>query len=72
MRQKEPAHSPEMLLAGIESRMTKADREKIRRRVGQGIKDIEEGRYQEYDANGLRNLANELINSSTKRTSRQP
>lgn len=72
MQQEETANSPEMLLASLESQLTKADREKIRRGVAQGIKDIQEGRYQEYDEDGLRNLANELINSSAKRFPRRP
>ncbi len=71
MQQEETTNSPEMLLAGIESQLTKADREKIQRGITQGIKDIEQGRYQEYDEDGLRILANELINSSAKKTSRR-
>jgi len=69
MQQEETANSPEMLLASIESQLTKADREKIRRGVAGGIKDLKEGRYQEYDEDGLRNLAHELIASSAKKFS---
>jgi hypothetical protein len=39
----------------------------MRRGVRQGIKDIEEGRYQEYNADGLRNLAKDLVAASAKK-----
>ncbi|HEV2990319.1 MAG TPA: hypothetical protein VG759_17900 [Candidatus Angelobacter sp.] len=55
------------LLADFESRLTKADREGIRQGIEQGIKDIQDGRYEEYDHNGLRNLATKLVAASAKR-----
>ena len=47
--------------------LTKAEQEGIRRGVSRGIKDIEEGRYEDYDAEGLRGLAKELVAGSAKR-----
>jgi putative addiction module CopG family antidote len=51
----------------FEAGPTKSEREGIRRGVRQGIKDIEEGHYQEYDAGGLRNLATELVAASARK-----
>jgi hypothetical protein len=48
-------------------RLTKAGRESILRGARQGIKDIEEGRYEEYDEHGLRNLAKKLVANSAKK-----
>jgi uncharacterized protein (DUF433 family) len=47
--------------------LTKAEQAGIRRGVSQGIKDLEAGRYEDYDAEGLRGLAKELVASSAKR-----
>jgi len=38
-----------------------AEREDIQRSVKRGIKDIEAVRFEEYDADGLRVLAKELV-----------
>jgi hypothetical protein len=35
--------------------------------VRQGIKDVDEGRYEEYDADGLRNVAKGLVAASAKK-----
>lgn len=43
------------------------EREGIRRGVRQGIKDIEEGRYEEYDDDGLRGLAKKLVAASAEK-----
>jgi hypothetical protein len=58
------------MLSDFESRLAKTDRESIRRGVRQGIKDVEEGRYEEYDEHGLRNLAKKLVATSAKKLSR--
>jgi uncharacterized protein (DUF433 family) len=55
----------QLLLASAS--LSKAEQESIRRKVSQGIKDIEAGRYKDYDAEGLRGLAKELVASSAKR-----
>src|SRR5579863_4980305 len=47
--------------------LTKAEQQSVRRGVSQGIKDIEAGRYEDYDAEGLRGLAKELVGNSAKR-----
>jgi putative addiction module CopG family antidote len=38
----------------FEVRITAGEREDIRRRVQQGVKDLEDGRFEEFDAEGLR------------------
>jgi len=38
----------------VETSLTAADRQNIRTRVQQGIRDVEEGRYEEFDEPGLR------------------
>jgi hypothetical protein len=58
------------LLFDFESRLPKASRESIRRGIKQGIKDMEAGRYEEYDADGLRNLAKTLVATSVKKLAR--
>ena len=55
------------LLADFESRLMKADQEGIRRSIERAIKDVQEGRYEEYDENGLRNLAVKLVAASAKK-----
>ena len=69
MNEYQTMNNMQRLLVDIESRLTKTDREKIRRGMAQGINDFKEGRYQEYDEDGLRNLAHELIASSAKKLS---
>ncbi|MBZ5609607.1 MAG: type II toxin-antitoxin system ParD family antitoxin [Acidobacteriia bacterium] len=41
-----------------------------RSRVRQGIRDIEAGRFEDYDRHGLTRLANELVETSVKRQRR--
>jgi putative addiction module CopG family antidote len=57
----------ERRLAGFDSHLSKAQQEGIRRGVEAGIKDIDEGRYEQYDAPDLRNLAKELVGASAKK-----
>jgi hypothetical protein len=47
--------------------LSKVEQYRIRRGVSQGISDIAAGRFEEYDAEGLRQLPKELIASSAKR-----
>src|SRR5258708_320496 len=54
------------MLNNFKSRLTKVHHQAIRRSVKQGIQDMEEGRYEEYDEQGLRNLAKKLVAASTK------
>ena len=60
------------LVFDSESRLPKASGENIRRGIKQGIKDVEEGRYEEYDADGLRSLAKKLVATSVKKLSAPP
>jgi hypothetical protein len=46
------------------------ERVTAQRRVQRGIKDITEGRFEDYNAAGLRNLAGELVSGSLKKLSR--
>jgi len=39
-------------------------------RVRQGLKDIDSGRYEEFDAAGLRGLATTLVGASVRKTRR--
>ena len=50
LQEDEAVKSARTRLADFEAGLTRGEREGIRRGVRQGIKDIEEGRYQEYDA----------------------
>jgi putative addiction module CopG family antidote len=71
MQETEAARSERALLADFEASLPVAEREDIGRSVRRGIKDIEAGRFREYDADGLRVLARELVaGSARKRASR--
>jgi putative addiction module CopG family antidote len=67
MQAVEATKSARTWLADFESSLTKGERESIRRGVRQGIKDVDEGRYEEYDADGLRNVAKGLVAASAKK-----
>jgi antitoxin ParD1/3/4 len=67
LQEDEAVKSARTRLADFEAGLARGEREGIRRGVRQGIKDIDEGRYQEYDADGLRNLAKELVAASAKK-----
>jgi hypothetical protein len=53
-------------LADFETHLPVPQRDGIARSVQRGIEDIEAGRCEEYDADGLRGLAKELVASSAK------
>jgi hypothetical protein len=42
-----------------------------RRRVPRGIKDIADGKFEDFDAAGLRELARDLVADSVKKLSRR-
>jgi len=46
---------------------SESERDDIRRSVQQWIRDIELGRFEEYDADGLRGLASQLVGRSAKK-----
>jgi putative addiction module CopG family antidote len=67
----EAAKRERALLSNFETQLSDSEREAIRRGIRQGIGDIEAGRFEEYDAEGLRGLAKELVaRSARKRVSR--
>jgi antitoxin ParD1/3/4 len=67
MQEVEAARTDREWLAGFEDNLTKAQRANIKRKVAQGVEDIAAGRYVEYDAAGLRGVAQELVASSVKK-----
>ena len=71
MQEEEARRKDRALLSGFESRFTKVERDRIRRGVQQGFQDIEDGGYEEYDADGLRSLASKLVATSVKKLSRR-
>ena len=68
MQEAEATKSARTWLTDLEAGLTQGEREGIRRGVRQGIKDIEEGRYEVYNADGLRGLAEDLVAASAKKT----
>jgi len=69
MQEEEARRKEQALLSGFESRLTKTEFDGIRRGVQQGIRDIEEGRSEEFDADGLRNLGTRLVATSVRKLS---
>ena len=67
MQEAEAARKDRAWLNGFEAALPEGERESIRRGVQQGTRDIEEGRYDEYDADGLRGLARTLVATSTRK-----
>lgn len=71
MQEQDAVKQERAFFASFESRLTSAGRESIRRRVRQGIEDIEAGRYEEYDADGLKALAEKLVATSGRKLSKR-
>lgn len=71
MQEEETRRKDRALLSGFESRLSETERDSIRRGVQQGLQDIEEGRFKEYDADGLKNLAAKMVATSVKKFSRR-
>jgi putative addiction module CopG family antidote len=67
MQESEAARTRRAWLAGFEEALPEGERESIRRGVRQGTKDIEEGHYDEFDADGLRGLARSLVATSARK-----
>ena len=63
----ETAKSERALLADFEAQLPPSQRDDLRRSVQRGIRDIEAGRFEEYDAAGLRGLGKELVARSVKK-----
>ncbi len=66
-----PATKPRVPKKVAVSFLPADERATARRRVQRGIKDIEEGRFEDFDAVGLRNLASELVADSMKKLNRR-
>jgi putative addiction module CopG family antidote len=72
LRADEMAKNHRALLADFEAHLPRAERDDVRRSVQRGIRDIEAGRFEERDANGLRGLGKKLVaDSLKKRAARQ-
>jgi len=71
MQDAEAEKRERVALANFEAGLSEAGRDGIRHGIAQGIKDIDEGRYDEYDANGLKGLAKELVATSVKNLARR-
>jgi hypothetical protein len=56
----------------FEHGLTPSQRQTIRRGVQEGIRDIEQGRYQDYDGESLKALAKELVAGSAGTPGRPP
>lgn len=67
MQETEAARNERALLTDFEDRLPMADRANIERSVKRGIKDIEAGRFEDYDADGLRHFARELVAESVRK-----
>ncbi len=67
MQETEAARSERALLTDFEAHLPALEREDIRRSVKRGIQDIEAGRFEEFDARGLRGLTKELVAGSVKK-----
>jgi hypothetical protein len=67
----ESAKSERAVLPDFEVRLPQSEHDDIRRGVHRGIKDIEAGRIEKYDADGLRELGRELVARSVKKRSAQ-
>ena len=66
-----PAAKPRVPKKAAVSFLPADERATARRRVRQGIKDIAEGRFEDFNAAGLRNLAGELVADSLKKLGRR-
>ncbi len=54
-------------LAEFELHLTESQREEIRLGIEEGIRDVENRRYEAYDARGLKNLGNDRLDASAKK-----
>jgi putative addiction module CopG family antidote len=67
LQAEEAAKNNRASLADFEAHLPQSERDDIRRSVQRGIKDIEAGRFEEYDADGLRGLGKKLVTRSVKK-----
>lgn len=71
MQETEVAKNARLLLADFEMRLPGAEREDIRRSIRRGIQDMDSGRFEELDADGLRGVAGELVAASARKLARR-
>jgi len=71
MQEADAARSGAARLADFEAGLTSSQRAGIRRGVRQGMLDIEAGRYDLYDADGLRGVAPEVVAASVRKLARR-
>jgi hypothetical protein len=62
----------QMNMADFEAHLPQTERDDVRRSVQRGIKDIEAGRFEEYDADGLRGLGKTLVAQSVRKHAARP
>ena len=67
MQEAELFKTRQAALIHFEEDLTQAERNRIHAGVEQGMRDIDAGRYEDHDADGLRNLAKELVATAIKK-----
>lgn len=67
MQEAELFKKRQVALTNFAENLTEDEQSGIRNGVQEGMQDIDAGRYQEYDAEGLRGLAKELIAAAVKK-----
>ena len=67
MQEAEAARSELALLENFEAHLPESQLKDIHRTVRRGMSDIESGRFEDYDADGLRRLGKDLVSRSVKR-----
>jgi antitoxin ParD1/3/4 len=71
MQEADAARTSRTRMEDFEAGLTQGQRAGIRRGVRQGILDIEAGRYDVYDADGLRGVARDLVAVSARKLARR-
>ena len=67
LQAEEATKSERSFLADFEGHLPQSEREDIHHSVQPGIKDIETGHFEEFDAEGLRGLAKTLVARSARK-----
>ncbi len=63
----EAAKNHRAMLADFETNLPQSEYDDIRRSIQRGLRDIEAGRFEEYDADSLRGLGKELVAASVRK-----
>ncbi len=56
-----------MAVEDFETGLSESEQDVIRESVQRGIRDIEEGRFEDFDADGLRRLGAEVVAQSARK-----